>query len=170
MRNTLRAMALTSDPVERGGPPLIVAPTKRDERAWMQLFALIAVIVSALGFYLLLGKHSLSGFGSAALVAVILGAVALGSWRDLSKGGPTPLLIVTDRGLLHPVLGLIGWDEIRALTISKGRYGRWLNIELFDKAAYLQRVKSRPRRLGMRINLLLRQPLVSIPGGGTTLR
>jgi hypothetical protein len=63
-----------------------------------------------------------------------------------------PFLVVESDGLRHRTLGLIPWDDIKALPISRGPLGASLHIDVVDQGAYLARVPSRFVRLGLRLD------------------
>jgi hypothetical protein len=74
----------------------------------------------------------------------------IAGYRNLR--GREPFLVVESDGLRHRTLGLIPWDDIKALPISRGPLGASLHIDVVDRDAYLARVPSRFLRLGMRLD------------------
>ena len=58
-----------------------------------------------------------------------------------------PFVVIGSRGLEQRSVGFIAWEDIKALTITRHRYGRHLNIELVDEDSYLERLPVHRRAL-----------------------
>ena len=78
------------------------------------------------------------------------GALVIAGHRNLR--GREPFLVVETDGLRHRTLGLIPWDDIKALPIRRGPLGVSLHIDVVDQDAYLARIPSRFLRLGLRLD------------------
>jgi len=84
--------------------------------------------------------------------------IVRGPWYTRRK----VLLTLTDEGLQSPAVGLIPWDSIRSLPAVNGYYGRRLEIDVFDNALYISRVKSPPLRALGRVGHFFGQPLLGL--------
>jgi len=72
------------------------------------------------------------------------------------------VLTVTDEGLESPVFGLIPWDSIRSLPAVNGYYGRRLDVDVYDNALYISRLRSPLLRLLARVSRLFDQSLLGL--------
>jgi hypothetical protein len=107
-------------------------------------------LVSIGGLAVAVFAHSLSIRIVGAVLFLGTGALVIAGRRILRVR--EPFLVVESAGLRHRTLGLIPWDDIKALPISRGPLGVSLHIDVVDQAAYLARVPSRFLRLGLRLD------------------
>jgi hypothetical protein len=127
-----------------GAGPVAIPPSRRKLRRNL----IGAALVSVGGLVLAVVAQPLSVRIVGAVLFVGTGALLIAGARIMRI--PEPILIVANDGLRHRTLGLIPWDDIKALPISRGPLGASLHIDVVDQDAYLGRVSSRFGRLLLR--------------------
>jgi hypothetical protein len=125
--------------------PVVIRPSRKLRRAQIHL-----TLASVGGLVFAVVAHPLQDRILGAVLFVGTGALAVASRRVLR--GREPFLVVESDGLRARTLGLIPWDDIKALPISRGQLGARLHIDLVDPDAYLARVPSLFVRLGLRLD------------------
>jgi hypothetical protein len=125
--------------------PVVIRPSRKLRRAQVVL-----ILTSAGGLVFAVVAHPLQDRILGAALFLGTGALAVAGRRVLR--GHEPFLVVETDGLRHRTLGLIPWDDIKALPISRGPLGVSLHIDVVDQDVYLARVPSRFVRLGMRLD------------------
>jgi hypothetical protein len=125
--------------------PVVIRPSRKLRRA-----QIVLMLTSVGGLVFAVVAHPLQDRILGAALFLGTGALAVAGRRALR--GREPFLVVESDGIRVRTLGLIPWDDIKALPISRGRLGVTLHIDLIDQDAYLARVPSRFVRLGMRLD------------------
>jgi hypothetical protein len=111
---------------------------------------IVLTLASVGGLVLAVVAHPLQDRILGAALFLGTGALAVAGRRVLRSR--EPFLVVESDGLRHRTLGLIPWDDIKALPIRRGPLGVSLHVAVVDQDAYLARVASRFVRLGMRLD------------------
>ena len=122
----------------------------RPPRRKLRRNLIVLVLVSVGGLAAPVLAHPLSIRIVGAVLFVGTGALVTAGRRILL--GREPFLVVESDGLRHRTLGLIPWDDIEALPISRGPLGAILHFDVVDPDAYLARVPSRFGRLALRLD------------------
>jgi hypothetical protein len=69
------------------------------------------------------------------------------------------LLTVSDEGVVSPACGLVPWRAIRSLPTGSHAYGRYLEIDVYDRDEYIDRIeRGWLRRLARACNVVFREP------------
>ena len=69
------------------------------------------------------------------------------------------LLTVTDEGVVSPACGLVPWSAIRSLSVGANSFGRHLEIDVYDRVEYLNRIeRGWLRRLARVSNVVFGEP------------
>jgi hypothetical protein len=125
--------------------PVVIRPSRELRR---NLIVLTLVSVGGLAAAVLAHPLSIRVVGA----VLFLGAGALAIPGRRIAWAREPFLVVESDGLRHRTLGLIPWDDIKALSISRGPLGASLHIDVVDQDAYPARIPSRFVRLGLRLD------------------
>jgi hypothetical protein len=91
---------------------------------------IVLMLVSIGGLVFAVVAHPLQDRILGAALFLGTGALAVAGRRILR--GREPFLVVESDGLRHRTLGLIPWDDIKALPISRGPLGVSLHIDVVD--------------------------------------
>jgi hypothetical protein len=124
---------------------VVIRPSRKLRRA-----QIVLTLASVGGLVFAVVAHPLQDRILGAVLFVGTGALVVAGRRVLR--GREPFLVVESDGLRAPTLGLIPWDDIKALPIRRGPLGVSLHFDLVDQDAYLARVPSRFVRLGLRLD------------------
>jgi hypothetical protein len=110
---------------------VVIRPTKPKSAKTLALG--IGVVVEG-GALVVLGAFWIQVVGALNVgVGAFLIGIGMRQWRG------DPLVTLTDDGLVHPVFGLITWDEIEALPIELNGNVRMLSVKVRDEGVLARR-------------------------------